>query len=152
MTKKEKIETIEYLKRLGFEEFLLKGLDEYWYLKRKVNHNWIKNLHITINWNVKYDPDRETSVPMNEIFNPYNSNFDGSFWMVVKVIYPDGTESSDSLINQKLDFDLLIKIKHDSEDKDSEHQKLVDYCCENFNGNPNDPFGPFHELWEGGDD
>lgn len=150
MTKKEKIETIEYLKRLGFEEYLLKDGDEYWYMKRKVNHNWIKNLYITINWFVAYELDRKNSLSLNEIFNPYN-NHNGSFWMVIKVIYPDGTQSSDSLINQKLDMDLLLKIKNE-EHKDSDYEKLVDYCCENFNGNPNDPFGPFHELWEGGDD
>ena len=49
-------------------------------------------------------------------------------------------------------IDNILMICNVETDIEQQHKILVEHCCKYLHGNLNDPFGPFHELWTGGDD
>lgn len=122
--------TIGELRQLGFEEEIAKNEDvlpswrgDEWSMKLVVEHGWLGKLVIDVTWYVLYESDREFPVPIKEIFNPYNSDRDGNFWMIISKLYKDGKTSSDSLINCKFDMDLLKRVLND--DMISKHGKGI---------------------------
>lgn len=69
--------------------------DEAWSMKKMVHHEWLGKLLIEINWYVRSDFFSKDVVPITEIFNPYNSDRDGSFWLGVWRVYKSEKLSKD---------------------------------------------------------
>lgn len=116
--KKEFGDIIEKLKELEFVEEIAKNEDvlpawrgDEWFMQRVINHDWLGKLMLEIRWYVHGDGN---VIPLKEIFNPYNSDRDGGFWFTVSKLYDSGEVSENSLVNNKLDMELLKRILTDN--------------------------------------